>query len=169
MTEVYLTVKEHSFTKLEYESRAQEIRILKERRFLQTIIIISCAAFVSVVPSLIFSLFYNWLGLNILAFKIVGAITIFILCLNFAVNPFIYILRLPNYRKHFICFIAEKEQLLVKMFSQQNCKPKTEKPVKIYDIVHSQKRYRLAASCQRIAACLLNLSIRLQQVCENQT
>ena len=55
------------------------------------------------------------------------------------------------------------------MFSQQNCKPSTEQPVKIYDIVHSQKRYRLAASCQRIAASLLNSSIRLQQVCENQT
>ena len=88
--------------------RAQEIRNLKERRFIQTIIIIACTAFVSVVPSLIFSMVYNSLGFNSLALEIVGAISIFILCLNFAVNPLIYILRLPNYRKTFYLLFCKK-------------------------------------------------------------
>ena len=65
---------------------SQEIRILKEKCFIQTIIIIACTAFVSVVLSLIFSMVYNSLGFNSLALEIVGAISIFILCLNFAVN-----------------------------------------------------------------------------------
>ena len=88
--------------------RAQEIRNLKERRFIQTIIIIACTAFVSVVPSLIFSMVYNSLGFNIKAWQIVGEISIFILCLNFAVNPFIYILRLPNYRKTFYLLYCKR-------------------------------------------------------------
>ena len=39
--------------------RAHEIRILKEKRFLKTIIIIASIALFSVVPSLAFSLVYN--------------------------------------------------------------------------------------------------------------
>jgi hypothetical protein len=36
------------------ECRAQGMRILKEKRFLKTIIIIACIAFVCIVPSVIF-------------------------------------------------------------------------------------------------------------------
>ena len=83
------------------EGRAQEIRILKEKRFLKTIIIIASIALFSVVPSLAFSLVYNALGLNTSASKVVGAISIFILSLNFALNSLVYIVRLPSYRKTF--------------------------------------------------------------------
>ena len=81
--------------------RAHEIRILKEKRFLKTIIIIASIALFSVVPSLAFSLVYNALGLNTSASKVVGAISILILSLNFALNPLVYIVRLPSYRKTF--------------------------------------------------------------------
>ena len=46
------------------ETRAQEIRILKEKQFLKTIIIIACIAFACVVPSLIFLLINDLLGLH---------------------------------------------------------------------------------------------------------
>ena len=83
------------------ESRAQETRILKETRFLKTIIIVACIAFVCVVPPMAFALVYNSLSFGTLASKVVGAISIFSVCLNFAVNPLVYTLRLPNYRKTF--------------------------------------------------------------------
>ncbi len=38
------------------ESRAQEIRILKEKKFLNTIVIIACVAFLSIMPSMVFFL-----------------------------------------------------------------------------------------------------------------
>ena len=85
------------------ESRAQEIRILKEKRFLKTIIIIACIAFVCIVPYMIFYLNYDSLSLpkDKLISKAIETPTFFIFYTNFAVNPVIYILRLPNYRKTF--------------------------------------------------------------------
>ncbi len=82
------------------ESRAQEIRILKEKRFLKTIILIACIAFISVVPSLVFFQIFadslDWTNDNL--------VFVFFMCIlniNFAVNPFVYLTRLPNYRKTF--------------------------------------------------------------------
>ena len=46
------------------ETRAQEIRILKEKQFLKTIIIIACIAFACVVPSLTFLLINDLLGIR---------------------------------------------------------------------------------------------------------
>ena len=85
------------------ESRAQEIRILKERRFLKTIILIACIAFGCVVPHMIFYLSVDSLNFpkDKLTSEVIGTTTLFIFYINFAVNPFIYILRLPNYRKTF--------------------------------------------------------------------
>ena len=79
---------------------AQMMRILKEKQFLKTIIIIACIAFVCVVPSMIFfqiSCFLGFIGKDITSRKIF----ISIFYINFAVNPLIYILRLPKYRKTF--------------------------------------------------------------------
>jgi hypothetical protein len=81
------------------ESRAQEIRILKEKRFLKTIILIACIAFVSVVPSLLFFQIFNSLGWT--NDNLVSVFFMCILNINFAVNPFVYLTRLPNYRKTF--------------------------------------------------------------------
>ena len=85
------------------ESCAQQIRILKEKRFLKTIIIIACIAFVCVVPFMIFFLSYDSLHLSRdnVSSEIIGTAILFIVYINFAVNPLIYLLRLPNYRKTF--------------------------------------------------------------------
>ena len=93
------------------ESRSQEIRILKEQRFLKTIIIIACVSVGCVVPSLVFYLNYNSLSLpsDNLTSKVIGTATLFILYMNFTVNPLIYILRLPNYRKTFFLLYCRRK------------------------------------------------------------
>ncbi len=84
------------------ESRAQEIRILKEKKFLKTIILIACVAFLSTVPSMLFFQIYDSLTRwNDILVKIFIEIFTFIFYTNFAVNPIIYVIRLPNYRKTF--------------------------------------------------------------------
>ena len=85
------------------ENRAQEISTLKEKRFLNTIILIACVALSCVVPHMILSVSYDLLNLpkDKLTSEVIGTTTVFIFYINFAVNPFIYILRLPNYRKTF--------------------------------------------------------------------
>ena len=84
------------------ESRAQEIRILKEKKFLNTIILIACVAFLSIVPSMVFFQIYHALTWrNDIFIEIIRKIFVFILYTNFAVNPIIYVIRLPNYRKTF--------------------------------------------------------------------
>ena len=86
------------------EGRAQEIRILKEKRFLKTVIIIALVAFSCVLPSImIFYLNYDSsspVKLNVIS-KVIGTVSLLIIYINYAVNPLIYILRLPNYRKTF--------------------------------------------------------------------
>ena len=84
------------------QSRAQEIRILKEKRFLKTIIIVACIAFICIVPAMIYlHVVYYQPGLLASAPTIAPTITFGIFYTNFAVNPLIYIIRLPNYRKTF--------------------------------------------------------------------
>ena len=77
------------------ESRAQRIRILKEKQFLKTIIIIACVAVICIVPSSILKTIY------MAEIPIVTYIYFCMLHINFSVNPLIYFLRLPNYRKTF--------------------------------------------------------------------
>ena len=86
------------------ESRAQEIRILKEKRFFKTIMIIAFISFVCVVPSAVFFLFVRSIikhELGPTAFHLSLILPTYLLQINSAVNPFIYVLRLPNYRKTF--------------------------------------------------------------------
>ncbi len=84
------------------ESRAQEIRILKEKKFLNTIILIACVAFLCIVPSMVFFQIYDSLTWwNDILVKIFMEIFRFLFYTNFAVNPIIYVIRLPNYRKTF--------------------------------------------------------------------
>ena len=84
-------------------SRALASRILKEKRFLNTIIIIACVAVVCIVPGLIFSqvVLLNGVLLSRLAYQTLGGLCLTLYDINFAVNPLIYIIRLPNYRKTF--------------------------------------------------------------------
>ena len=85
------------------ESRAQEIRILKEKRFLKTIVIIACIAFVCVVPSMVFFLIMKIIALELgpMASLLSFILPTYLLQINSAVNPLIYFLRFPNYRKTF--------------------------------------------------------------------
>ena len=85
------------------ESRAQEIRILTEKRFLNTVIIIAAVACVCVLPTLIlFQIIdYGVLLKDHITLKVVATLSMSIFYMNFAVNPLIYVLRLPKYRKTF--------------------------------------------------------------------
>ena len=99
------------------ETRVQEIRIIKEKRFLKTIIIIACVAFISVVPYLVLHLLYSnvvgFLEDNLQAVIISSALCFCIFNLNFAANPFIYILRLPNYRKTFYMLYCRRKTAFI--------------------------------------------------------
>ena len=85
------------------ESLAQQMRNLKEKRFLQTIILIACIAFACLVPSAIFWLIYDFLSstTNETLLSILKSIIVSIFYTNFAANPLIYIIRFPNYRRTF--------------------------------------------------------------------
>ena len=85
------------------ESRALKLRILKEKQFLNTIILIACIALVCTMPSLLFFQFYGSLTLRTNSLeKVFQKILTCVLITNFAINPFIYVMRLPNYRKTFV-------------------------------------------------------------------
>ena len=82
------------------ESHAQEKKILKEKNFLKTIVLIACIAFACFVPSMIYLQPNNYLHFSKdnLTAVIVHDVLQLILFINFAINPLIYVLRLPNYR-----------------------------------------------------------------------
>ena len=92
------------------DTRAQRMRILKEKQFLRTIIIIACIAVIFVFPSMMFfqtSIFLN-LNTRKLSATIVTKIFVCVFAINFAVNPLIYVLRLPNYRKTFFLLYCRR-------------------------------------------------------------
>ena len=93
------------------EGRAQEMRILKEKRFLKTIIIIACVAFICIVPMLLHLINYRLILLvdYSQAFTIIFEASAVTYQINFAVNPLIYILRLPNYRKTFYLLYCKRK------------------------------------------------------------
>jgi hypothetical protein len=102
----YSTLKKHWKNIAEQnstESRAQEMRILKEQKFLKTIIIIASIAFASFMPSMIYAQLYEFslFSQDNLAAMIIYDLLQLMLYANFAINPLIYVLRLPNYRKTF--------------------------------------------------------------------
>ena len=109
----YLTLKKHSKNIAQQnstESRAQEIRILKEKKFLKTIILVACIAFFCTVPSMIYFPINDSLQLsnNSLATFIFHKLLIQIFYTNFAINPLIYVVRLPNYRKTFYLIYCKR-------------------------------------------------------------
>ena len=92
------------------ESRAQEIRILKEQKFLKTIIIIACIAFASLFPSLTFFQI-SWsldFANDSRVFITCRKVLTYVFFTNFAVNPLIYVVRLENYRKTFYLLYYKK-------------------------------------------------------------
>ena len=87
-------------------SRNQEMRILKEKRFLATIMFIASIAFVSLVLSVIFYRVVLFLTKQrqiktARSYQALVGIVSVVYYFNFAINPLIYFIRLPNYRKTF--------------------------------------------------------------------
>ena len=90
----------------------RQTRIMKEKQFLTTIIIVACIAFVCVVPA---SIFYHLTALQKVytfrqAAEILDDIFSVLFYINFAVNPLLYAIRLPNYRKTFYLLYCCKGQ-----------------------------------------------------------
>jgi hypothetical protein len=82
---------------------SQAINNAKEQKFLNTIIIIACIAVITVAPGTIYSQFWSTADaeLNPETNRILAAVIFSTVSLNFAVNPFVYVLRLKRYRKTF--------------------------------------------------------------------
>ena len=108
----YGKFKKHSTTigqQNSTEGRAREIRIMKEKKFLKTIILIAAIALICSVPSLIYFQLEDY---QLLTHTVLDKIVTLIFNVNFAINPFIYILRLPNYRKTFHVIHCKKLQTI---------------------------------------------------------
>ena len=84
-----------------YEKRFQNsvLNTAKKEKFLTTIMLITFIAVVTVFPSTIYLQFRYVLRSE--THRILRLVFLPILCLNFAVNPFVYCWRLINYRKTF--------------------------------------------------------------------
>ena len=80
---------------------SQVMNNTKEQKFLNTIIIIACIAVVTVMPGVIYGCLDGWVIASPDKDRILPAVLVAIFCLNFAVNPFVYCLRLKRYRKTF--------------------------------------------------------------------
>ena len=68
---------------------------VKEKKFLSTVIIIAFVAVITIVPETIVFLYRSHVH------EFFTVLAKVIICLNFAVNPFIYCWRLERYRKTF--------------------------------------------------------------------
>ena len=85
-------------------NRSQVTRMLKEKQFVRTILLVACVAFIGIVP---YSIAYyvlarnGMLGKETLALDILMCFLTALFFLTFASNPLIYFLRLPKYRKSF--------------------------------------------------------------------
>ena len=81
------------------EYRTQKAHILKEKRFLMTIIIVGCIQVVTILPNTIYRHVVLLSGRE--EREIVDVILFAIWVVNFVINPVLYVWRLPNYRKTF--------------------------------------------------------------------
>jgi hypothetical protein len=91
-------------------NRQQQARVMRDKRFLRTIIVIACIAFACIVPT---SVFYHYavpqkLITGDAVVRILNTITTCTFYVNYAVNPLVYVLRLPNYRKTFYLLYCRK-------------------------------------------------------------
>ena len=95
------------------ENRAQEIRALQEKRFLNTIIIIASIVAICIWPASILGqvlILKDISGERLNpALKILSLVLNSMYLLNYSVNPLIYVLRLPNYRKTFLKVYCKKK------------------------------------------------------------
>ena len=93
-------------------NRTQEIRRLKEKRFLTTILLVACVEVIGIVPFLVL---YEVLKADRPNFREqspalhdIWHAASFLFSVTFAINPLIYFLRLPNYRKTFFALYLKR-------------------------------------------------------------
>jgi magnesium-transporting ATPase (P-type) len=87
-------------------NRSQATRLLKEKQFIRTILFVACIAVIGIVP---YTIAYHALTTNgmflmnqdIVATDVLMGFFTALFYLTFAINPLIYFLRLPRYRKSF--------------------------------------------------------------------
>ena len=102
----YRKLKQQSsnFASENLSDRQQQVRVLKEKQFLRTIILVASIALTCILPT---SIFYYFAVLQDSptnhgpAERIMMDIFPLMFLANFCVNPLVYLLRLPNYRKTF--------------------------------------------------------------------
>ena len=88
------------------ERRAHKARIASEKRFVTTLIIVAVIAVASLAPATVHGYVKQF---GRMENKILYCVLKTVLCVNFAINPFIYFIRLKNYRKTlFIVFCWRK-------------------------------------------------------------
>ena len=94
-------------------NRAQKTRALQEKKFLNTIIIIATIVVFCIWPASIFGQVLIFKGVSEESQTSVQKRLLLVLnsmyYLNFSVNPIIYFLRLPNYRKMFLKVYCRKD------------------------------------------------------------
>ena len=104
---IYISLKRQSRWKIEQNNSSrnhvEEERLLKEKKFLQTIISIASIAVFSFIPGWISTrVFANRIvPVDNIRFQIISHISNLLLVINFAINPLIYFIRFPNYRRTF--------------------------------------------------------------------
>ena len=92
--------------------RQRQVRVMKEKQFLRTIIVIALIVFLFVVPG---SIYYHFMALENFSPSGTGVQILNDICgalfyTNFAVNPLLYVMRLPNYRKTFCLLYCRNRQ-----------------------------------------------------------
>ena len=80
-------------------NRQQQMRFIKEKQFLRTITLIACISFVCSIPTTTVYQ-YTVFKYGMVSRTLTGIVYGFFY-FNFAVNPLVYVLRFPNYRKSF--------------------------------------------------------------------
>lgn len=100
---VYIALKRQSKSITERNdtniNRSEEVRLLKEKKFLKTIIIIASITVISFIPGGVFK--YVFANRIVPVDSIIWYITSLLMVTNFAINPMIYFIRFPNYRRTF--------------------------------------------------------------------
>jgi heme/copper-type cytochrome/quinol oxidase subunit 2 len=85
-------------------SSTQRIRELRQRRFLNTIILVACITVIGTVPCFVVRRVLMTKGIHYhgrIAIEILWCFVLTLFYATFAINPLVYFLRLPNYRKTF--------------------------------------------------------------------
>ena len=87
-------------TKSDSVKRMMKLRLKKEKRFLTTVLIINVVLVFGIIPTVVGSHFmYRSDGITKKRAELVLPFTVVLYFLNMAANPFLYIWRLPKYRR----------------------------------------------------------------------